>query len=357
MHPTRPAAATSKRWSMLISMNIRCDQCGYESDSRYRFCGMCGAKLPLPPAPGSEPAAARPEREESSRPMSAPSFLGLSEEPPTSSVTYLLEDELSTSHWKRTLVLVICLVVLGIAGWHWRTQLHAYVTAKLAQQPSNNPAEAPAPAEAPVSVPPASRPTAEVAPASPNANAAVEKPVTGVSDLPANPPQNSAPPAPPTAVLPPSSPQPEAAAAAKPEQTVDNPPASTKQEVPTAASQISKSTEPQVQKPTSVRNTGEQLEADGERYLYGTGGVAADCSRALKDLTAAAGQGSAKAYSVLGTIYATGHCTGRDLTLAYHWFAKALQQDPGNTRLQRDLQVLWNQMSDDERQIAMRTRR
>jgi outer membrane biosynthesis protein TonB len=252
--------------------------------------------------------------------------------------------------------LVICLVVLGIAGWHWRTQLHAYVTAKLAQEPSNNPAEAPAPPEAPVSVPAASAPVSEVAPAGPNGSAAVEKPVTG-GDLAANPSQNSAPPAPQAATLPPPSPQPEAAAAAKPEQTVDNPPPSAKQEAPTTPSQISKSTQPQAPRTTSLRNTGDQLEADGERYLYGTGGAAPDCSRALKDLTGAAGQGSAKAYSVLGTIYATGHCTDRDLPLAYHWFAKALQQDPGNTRLQRDLQVLWNQMSDDERQIAMRTRR
>jgi len=84
--------------------------------------------------------------------------------------------------------------------------------------------------------------------------------------------------------------------------------------------------------------------------------VPVDCSRAQKDLQAAAGQGNTKAYSVLGTIYATGHCTDRDLPLAYHWFAKALQQDPGNTRLQRDLQVLWSQMTPDERQIAMSTK-
>jgi len=53
-------------------------------------------------------------------------------------------------------------------------------------------------------------------------------------------------------------------------------------------------------------------------------------------------------------MYATGHCVSRDLPLAYRWFAMALQHDPGNTRLQSDLQVLWNQMTADERQIAMR---
>ena len=78
------------------------------------------------------------------------------------------------------------------------------------------------------------------------------------------------------------------------------------------------------------------------------------CFDAQADLQAAAEQGNAKADSVLGTMYATGHCVSRDLPLAYRWFAKALQQDPSNARLQRDLQVLWNQMTAAERQIAMR---
>lgn len=337
---------------MLISMNIRCDQCGYESDSRYRFCGMCGAKLPPPPTPASEAGATTPQRDDSNRSMSAPSFLGLSEEP-TSSVTYLLEDELSTSHWKRTVVLLASFAVLGLAGWHWHTQLRAYVTAKLAQPPTNNPPEAPALPETPTPTPTS---TAEAAAASPNANAAIEKPATSAGDASANTPQNPAPPVPSAATLPNPSPQSEAAAASKPEPAAENQTQTAKEEAPTALSQTAKNTETRVQKPASVRSTGDQLEADGERYLYGTGGVPADCSRALKDLGAAAGQGNAKAYSVLGTIYATGHCTDRDLPLAYHWFAKALQQDQGNTRLQRDLQVLWNQMTDDERQLAMRTR-
>jgi hypothetical protein len=317
--------------------STRCDQCGYESESRYRFCGMCGAKLPLPSSPATESgAAARPERVEPIRSENAaPSFLGLNEEP-TGSVTYLLEDELSTSHWGRTVVLIFLLAGVGIAGWHWRTQLRAYVTARLAEETNNNPAEAPAP-------PPA-------------ASNSLQKPETSVADLPASPPLTAAPPAPTSVALPPTSPAEAPPQAAKPDQSAGNQ-AQTPQEVaPKAASQVSNSIEPQVQKPSPVRLTGDQLEAEGEKYLYGTG-VPINCNRAQKSLFAAAEQGNAKAYSVLGTIYATGHCTDRDLPLAYHWFAKALQQDPANTRLQRDLQVLWSQMSDDERQVAMSTRR
>src|SRR2546429_534417 len=39
---------------------------------------------------------------------------------------------------------------------------------------------------------------------------------------------------------------------------------------------------------------------------------------------------------------------------AYKWFARALHQDPANDRVQRDLEVLWKQMTPDERQIAQR---
>jgi hypothetical protein len=333
--------------------SIRCDQCGYESESRYRFCGMCGAKLPLPPYPvtetGTSPvteigASPRTERAEPIRSVNAaPSFLGLNEEP-TGSVTYLLEDELGASHWGRTVVLIVLLAALGIAGWHWRTPLRAYVTARLAQEPNNNQAEAATPPPAPTS-----NPSSEAAPAIPNASTPLEKPES-VADLPASPPQTSAPPVPGTVALPPT-PQ-----SAKPDQSAANRDEATQGEAPPAESRAPQSTEPQVQKPSPVRLSADQLEAEGEKHLYGTG-APVNCDRAQKSLFAAAGQGNAKAYSVLGTMYATGHCTDRDLPLAYHWFAKALHEDPGNTRLQRDLQVLWGQMSADERQIAMSTRR
>ena len=318
--------------------SIRCDQCGYESETRYRFCGMCGAKLPLPPYPVTETGASpQPERTEPARSVNAaPSFLGLNEEP-TGSVTYLLEDELSTSRWGRAVVVIGLLAAVGIAGWHWRTQLRAYVTARLAE-PNNNSAEAATSPPAPI---PTSAP--EAAPATPNASAPLEKPES-VADLPASPPQSSAPPAPGQVALPPA-PQ-----SAKPDQSASNQAQAAPGEAPEAEPQ------PQVQKPSPVRPSADQLEAEGEKYLYGTG-VPVNCDRAQKSLFAAAGQSNAKAYSVLGTMYATGHCADRDLPLAYHWFAKALHEDPANTRLQRDLQVLWSQMSADERQIAMSTRR
>ena len=63
-----------------------------------------------------------------------------------------------------------------------------------------------------------------------------------------------------------------------------------------------------------------------------------------------------KAQTLLGAMYATGHCVGRDLPTAYRWFARALHGDPGNSRVQRDLEVLWKQMTPEERQLAMKSR-
>jgi len=100
------------------------------------------------------------------------------------------------------------------------------------------------------------------------------------------------------------------------------------------------------------RSTGDVLEAEGERYLYGTGSPT-NCALAQKDFLAAAERSSTKSESVLGTMCATGHCVPRDLPLAYRWFAKALQQEPGNARFERDVQILWNQMTPQEKQFAI----
>ena len=363
---------------MLVSMPVRCDQCGHESDPRYRFCGMCGAKLPPPPPPPPEPVAAKP-REEPMRQVSGPSFLGLAEEP-SSSVTYLLEDEESERHWGRALVLLVILVAVGVAGWHWRSNVRAYVVWRLAQHSNNNalPEQAGNPGGA------ASTSASETAPQNPSGITPVQKqdsaqpptpatpaapaqqPVTTTSNAvpngeQANPPaaspqtsQTSSAPVPDQAGQSSSaasgSPQPQAGSAPAAQESSGSDLATEENTKPSAATKRARSKANEA----AINGAGaDQLEAEGERYLYGTG-VSPNCSRAEKDLQAAAEQGSSKADSVLGTMYATGHCVNRDLPLAYRWFAMALQRDPGNTRLQGDLQVLWNQMTSDERQVAMR---
>ena len=107
--------------------------------------------------------------------------------------------------------------------------------------------------------------------------------------------------------------------------------------------------------PADLPDPSEALFLDGQKYLYGSG-VPEDCNRARTKLMAAANQSNVKAQSTVATMYATGHCMPRNLPLAYRWFAMALHQDRDNSRLQRDLEMLWNQMTAEEKQIAIKTR-
>jgi hypothetical protein len=93
----------------------------------------------------------------------------------------------------------------------------------------------------------------------------------------------------------------------------------------------------------------------GEAYLYGRG-AATNCSEAIKNLKAASAKQNAKARSTFGTMYATGHCVARDLPTSYTWFALALQADPNNQILEKDLVAVWNQMTPPERQMATRSK-
>ena len=89
-----------------------------------------------------------------------------------------------------------------------------------------------------------------------------------------------------------------------------------------------------------------------EKYLYGQG-VRQDCNRALNLLRPAA-DSNVKARTLLGAMYATGHCVPRDLPSSYRWFALALREEPNNVWVSRNLQSVWNQMSDSEKRLAMR---
>jgi hypothetical protein len=71
-------------------------------------------------------------------------------------------------------------------------------------------------------------------------------------------------------------------------------------------------------------------------------------------LKPAAEKNNPKAMILLGTLYSSGTCTPRDLPTAYRWFALALHKEPDNLPLQDDLQKLWSQMTQPERQLAIK---
>ena len=326
-----------------ISMLVKCEKCGYENFPQHRFCGMCAAPLPLPTAAGMRP---NPEpRPPVPRPISRAAPAAVEREPSIArNLSYLLEDEAPPRHGaKYFLALLLLLVALGVVGWHWRGDWSALISklSSSAQSNSSAPATATSP---PDPVPPAS------------VNAGAAQPGTGtVGQAPA--PQTQAPPAADAA----DSTQGSQADQAQPsnsspqnDSAAVTPDDSGEAATPPPAPRKAPKTRAQPAAPPAAQAS--DLEAEGEKYLYGNG-VPENCTRARTNLLAAAQHSNAQAQNVLGTMYATGHCATRDLPTAYRWFSRSLRKDPSNTRIEQDLKVLWNQMTPGERQLALRDER
>jgi hypothetical protein len=378
---------------MPVSMLVRCEKCGYENFPQHRFCGMCAAELRLPGPPGAGPpgaqpspprrpdypspplAASTPSRTIAPEPISGPSFLGLANESSgTRSLSYLLEDE-SPTHWGRNLILILLLAAIAGAAWHWRQDVRD-VTARFLNRPSSAASTTNSGQEANSSQTPASASPSPVAPApAGSSDSHVDQPGSAAGDQSLAQGQN------PTSAIPAgATPNPAtepahsqssdqrtgvsqdggtsalSESAPPPESNpVGNPPAPA-EKLASIPAEVTKASRSQAQRVNPSTTAGEYLEADGEKYLYGNG-APEDCARARKNLLAAAQRSNAKAQNVLGAMYATGHCATRDLPTSYRWFARSLRQDPGNTRIEQDLKVLWNQMTPGERQLALRDAR
>jgi hypothetical protein len=347
---------------MPVAMTVRCIQCGQENNPQYRFCGICGA--PLGPPPAAVPN--EPGRERVRVPVSGPSFLGLGDER-SRDLDYLLEDEPPQGHTRLYLALLLLVASGALLAWHWQRDGYpwsGYIpkptvssrapvsptpvpptdsTAAAAPVVPVEPTANPAPPEAPLATneavhPPAAEPANSATSSNASAAAKPAEPTPQPKEVPDS--GEAAVKAP--AAAPPQASEPETAEPAPKEMRVA--PA-----VP-APKSVSPKPSPALPSPTFE----DRLVADGEKYLYGRG-VPEDCERAQRNLQIGARQSNARAQTLLGAMYATGHCVNRDLPTAYRWFAKALHGDPGNSRVQRDLEVLWKQMTPEERQLAMKS--
>jgi TPR repeat protein len=74
----------------------------------------------------------------------------------------------------------------------------------------------------------------------------------------------------------------------------------------------------------------------------------------MRLLKPAANQGNPRAMTEMGALYSAGLCTPRDLPTAYRWFALALRKQPDNEDVQADLSKLWGEMTQAERQLAIK---
>ncbi|SPF46061.1 exported hypothetical protein [Candidatus Sulfotelmatobacter kueseliae] len=395
---------------------MRCPRCGNENPATHRFCGMCGTSLlqaavpapagpaakPPAPAPAAVPTAAsagpsagppavspaapaqRVQAAPSAEPViSGPSFLGLNQPAPaarrtnplsidphagpsSSNLDYLLQDDEEPKRggaWKFVLIVIALALAGGFGYLHWKNQsvpqlgAGANKPAAAAQSSDASDSSSPAPsssAASPAAAPsqPASAPGGTgAAGASPAAAApASAAPASSVSPA-ANPAATSAQPnsAPDSGAsgaggAGSATPQPAAAGGAAANTPNSAPPAGAPESAPAQLPAKPRATIP-------ARVTDPVAEA--QKYIYGKG-MPQDCDRGLRILKPAVNQGNPKAMIEMGALYSAGLCTPRDLPTAYRWFALALRKDPNNESLQADLNKLWGEMTQPERQLAIK---
>ena len=390
---------------------MRCPRCGNENSAENRFCGMCGAKLlgepavvastpvavaassgestggrlgtspvappPVPARPQevAHPRSAAPAFEDSPG-ISGPSFLGLNDPPPrqrglsadsqsSRSLDYLLEDEEPKrgGAGKFALILLMLALVAGFGYFRWKwlvgTSKRPAITTQ-APDPSATTYDVPSSGNTNgASTPPAPTPTQPAAPAAqpaPDSSAANNPAAASPTATPEAAGTSSAKPDVP-APSDTSSPSPDLSATNQPAaKEPDTEPAAATPDAPPPPAPKSKkvAAEPQPKPPAGITPTrSADAVAEAQKYIYGRG-VTQDCDRGMRLLKPAAAQANPKAMVEMGALYSAGLCTPHDLPTAYRWFAMALRKDPDNQAVQADLQKLWGEMTQPERQLAIR---
>ena len=344
---------------------------------------MCGKPLPEPTAevstPVEENAEQAPRREpEPSSP--APAYtggifnLGAPSDRPYHNLDYLLDDDEPKSHKGLIFLGIIALALIAGLGWlRFRniglpdliSDLRARASAKQpAQAPPPNPADSsPPPANADQQNTPAT--STPPSPAAPMAGASTTPPSSGATPSPATPaspasntPGSSLSPVPssadsnPAAVTP-ASPSPTGSDSSVPAADAESEnPAATPSAKP-ADAPVPKPKPTPKPAPKPAPKPPDQVTL-GEQYLYGRGGMPQNCERGLRYVKPAADQSNPKAMITMGALYATGHCLSRDLPTAYRYFALALRVDPENGPLRQNAEMVWKQMTAEERKQAIR---
>jgi len=342
---------------------------------------MCGRPLvETPPAP----AASRPEpaRPETGAPAPAPAYTGglfnlnAPADRPSRNLDYLLEDDEESKSNKGLILLTLIALALVVGlGWlRWRNGGLPFLkslTASISQpkpapssetpdgtqsssppdQPNSGQSNASSTTPGSVSESTGSQPTASPAAPSTSSPAAATSPAPTEGSTAAPAPSTESPAAaapPPTASV----------EAGSPNATADKP--TEKTAAPLAASTPAPEPAPAPKPKTPAKPAPKPASkatdpvAIGERYLYGREGFPQNCERGLHYVKPAADQSNPKAMITMGALYATGHCLSRDLPTAYRFFALALRGDPENGPLRQNAEMVWKQMTAEERKQAIR---
>ncbi len=345
-----------------------CSRCGHDNPEQNRYCAMCGVRLETPsakpaevatpekevPAVGAparasilgldaEPLPPRPSAPRS--PITGPSILGLGSEPDPAGANYLLEDDEPRGH-RGLWVTLGLLVVVTLAGLHFRAELRARAGQLYAAVMERVNLQPPAPAS-PVAAPALSEPTAAAPqpPASAAANDAT--PAAGAAQEVQTAASPTPPPKPDDKSVPAVSEEPVEPAKPSPDTGED---AALKKNTGKAAKFAHTSRQRPAEAVAPEDNPLLQL---AQKYIRGQG-VHQDCATGLAYLREAMKRPNAAAASQMGALYATGTCVPLDRVAAYRYFSSALQMDPNNAWLAQERDELYGQMSSAERRQADR---
>ncbi|HLH08992.1 MAG TPA: hypothetical protein VKW78_17265 [Terriglobales bacterium] len=329
-------------------------------------------------------------------PISGPSFLGLSSDPTSTSDYLLLDEEPRRGGTFRFLMIlaILALIVVGALEWRAIRKMVAEQGAKLQSAPAadQNAGEQPASssdAAAPAAnpAPPNTGTPASTTPqgGSPTANSAAQQahPLVEMDLPPAGQQTQQNPAAAPTPTAQPASPGPAQPATQQPASPADNavpqkPDAKStpdttsngptaKSAAPTAA-RVEKASIPEKslthaaapaksapEPKAKLDPAKDPTVLKAEKYLYGEG-IPRNCAVAKSLLQEAADHQNSAAMSHLGAMYATGQCVSPDKTMAYLWFSKAYDANPTNEWLEKNLTMLWRDMSSSERQVVLKAK-
>ena len=348
-----------------------------------------------PAAPLSRPQAITPTRpspppmEEHEAFINGPSFLGLNDPAPrkraslssdphssSNNLDYLLDDEEEPRRGgagKFVLILLALALAGGFGYLRWKNQslptwLHLSPSKPPATAQDSDPTDTTPPATTP-STTPAATPSATT-PAVPAATSpAASQPAADSSATTSSPSGTpAATPAPPASRSPAAGDAADSSdasnsssdAASKPNEPATKAPA---EEPAAAATATQPAPTPKPKRAVSERApkpaagvastaSGDSV-AEAQKYIYARG-ASQDCERGMRLLKPAAAQANPKAMIEMGALYSAGLCTPHDLPTAYRWFAMALRKDPDNQAVQADLQKLWSEMTQPERQLAIK---
>jgi len=297
--------------------------------------------------------------------ISGPSFLGLNDPPPqkrsslsitqghdsSRNLDYLLDDEEPprSSAWTMLVIIAVLAVAAGLGYMRWKNpsialgSLFSRIGKPAAATQPSAPTDSSAPDNSAGTAPTPS-------PAPPSSISPDTTPVPANSANSATPDKSAtADKTPPAEVPAPSAPAPDNTASSHPPVAPPARPKHRAEPDPNLAPPVAAKTS--VPADTSAKFSGSVSEA--QKYIYGKG-VQQDCDHGLRILKPAANQANPKAMIEMGALYSAGLCTPRDLPTAYRWFALALRKEPDNQSVQTDLQKLWSEMTQPERQLAIK---